>query len=180
MLAILSLVQQLLSVGAGTRRSHISGINLNATSIAAFLFALAASVAAVIFMMVALQGWLAMVIVSPYAVPLSWLCCGVVALAVAGISVLVAKNAKEHQGLISLAYATQPKPHAHHEYGAVNGANHNVNGHHADASEHKSPFDETFIKNITEEVAAKIEDHPLTSVVLAGLAGMAAGKSMER
>lgn len=174
MLAMLSLVQQLLSVGAGTRRSHISGINLNVTGIAAFLFGLAAAVAAVVFMMVALQGWLAMVITSPYAIPLSWLCCGLVAFAVAGISILVAKSAKENHGLISLAYAA-PKAHAHHEYGAANaatGANHN-------GAEHKSAFDETFIKNITEEVAAKIEDHPLASVVLAGLAGMAAGKSMD-
>ncbi|MDB5491655.1 MAG: hypothetical protein JWO78_1504 [Micavibrio sp.] len=176
MLAMLSLVQQLLSVGAGAKRSHISGINLNVKSIAAFLFAMAASVAAIIFMMIALQGWLAMVITSPYAVPLSWLCCGLVALVVAGISVTVAKGQKEDHGLISLAYSTPKATHtsspAHSQYGAVNGSN-------PAAAEHKSPFDETFIKNITEEVAAKIEDHPLTSVVLAGLAGMAAGKSME-
>jgi hypothetical protein len=174
MLAILSLVQQLLSVGAGGKHSHISGINLNVMGIAAFLFGLAATVTAMIFLMVGLQGWLAMVIDSPYAGPLSWLCCGVVAFAVAGISVLVAKGDKEHNGLISLAYSPAKQAHReHHAHAGMNGSTHA-------AAEEKTPFDETFIKTVTDEIAAKIEDHPLASVIIAGLTGMAAGKSMER
>lgn len=177
MLAILSLVQQLLSAGAGGKHSHISGINLNVMGIAAFLFGLAATVSAMIFLMIGLQGWLAMVITSPYAVPLSWLCCGIVAFVVAGIAVLTGKSHKEAHGLISLAYS--PAKPSHREYNHAHSAG--MNGAvHAATEEAKSPFDETFIKTVTDEVAAKIEDHPLASVIIASLAGMAAGKSMER
>ena len=170
MLAYLSLIQQLLSLGGGRRHSHITGINLNVAGIGAMIFGLAAAFGAVIFAMIALQGWLAMVITSPYAAPIAWICVAGITLIIAGIAITAGKESKR-DGLISFAYS-QPK--TGHAFDADRGADKiHVNG-----TDHKPSFDESFVKNMTEEFATHIEDHPLTAVVLAGLAGMAAGKSM--
>lgn len=170
MLAYLSLIQQLLSLGGGRRHSHITGINLNVAGLGAMIFGLAAAFGAVIFAMIALEGWLAMVITSPYAEPIAWLCVAGITLVIAGVAITVGKESKR-DGLISFAYAApKPTPNSYADKGS--------DKIHVNGTDHKASFDESFVKNMTEEFATHIEDHPLTAVVLAGLAGMAAGKSM--
>lgn len=102
MLAYLPLIQQLLTMNLG-RKDKVSGVSLKLAGLAYLVMALCTAFVAIIFLLIALQSYLAIALDSPYAESLAWAVCGaVVAIGAATLALFANMAHKKNNGLVSL------------------------------------------------------------------------------